>query len=128
MHPSRASGRDVGICPDANRLLEATNGLCWLLDKQCEVGARMVRFRPRLPLQRVADDNGASEFAGKRLEAARRIHGGADHGEFEPVEADISQHDLAIMQSDAYLDRRLVATLPFSVQLGNRADHTPRAT
>ncbi len=59
--------------------------------------------------QRVADHDGASEFAGQRLEPARRVYGGADHGEFEPVEADISQHDLPVVQSDTDLDRRLVA-------------------
>ena len=104
-----ASGSDVRTRPDADRLLETTNDLCRLLDKQREVGARMARFRPGLPHQRVADHDGASEFAGKRLEPARCIHGGADDGEFEPVEADIPKHDLAIVQSDADLDRRLVA-------------------
>src|SRR6187399_1131636 len=123
-----ASWTNVRTRPDTHRLLETTNALCRLLDKQREVSARMARFRPRLLHQRVADHDGASEFAGKRLEAARRIHRGADHGKFQPVEADISQHDLAIMQSDADLDRRLVAAASLTVQLGDRADHAPRAT
>src|SRR3954447_2272471 len=111
MHPSRvfASGRDVGTCPDADRLLETANDLRGSLDKQYEVSTRMARFGAGLLHQRVADHDGASEFAGQRLEPARCIHGGADHGEFEPVEADISQHDLTVVQSDADLDRRLVA-------------------
>src|SRR3954466_11749107 len=130
MHPSRvfASGRDVGTCPDADRLLETANDLRRLLDEQYEVGTRMARFGAGLRPERVADHEGASEFAGKRLEPARCIHGGADDCEFEPVEADVPKHDLAIVQSDADLDRRLVAILSFSVQLRNRSDHTSRAT
>src|SRR6476659_6227088 len=37
MKSSRASESDSGTCPDANRLLKPTNGLCRLLDKQREV-------------------------------------------------------------------------------------------
>src|SRR5687768_9142243 len=101
----RVSWTNVRTRPDADRLLETANDLCRLLDKQHEVSARMARFRSRLPHQRVADHEGASEFAGERFEPARRIHSGADDGEFEPVEADVPQHDLAVVQSDADLDR-----------------------
>src|SRR6185369_7444414 len=111
----KASWTNVRARPDADRLLETTNELRRLLDKQREVGARMARFRPRPLHQRVADHDGASEFAGKRLEPASCIHGGADHSEFEPVEADVPKHDLAIVQSDADLDRRLIAAAAFSV-------------
>ena len=100
---------DARTRPYPNRLLEPANALCRLLDEQREVSARMARFRPRLLHQFVADHDGASEFAGQRLEPARRIHRGADHGEFEPVQSDIAEHDLAVVQSDADLDRRLAA-------------------
>ena len=73
--------------------------------------SRTASLRARLLHEVVAGDHGAAEFAGQRFEPACRIHGGADDGEFEPVQADISQHDLAVMQSDADLDRRLAAML-----------------
>src|SRR5690349_7270752 len=119
---------DIVTGPNADRPLEATNHARRSFDKEREVGVRAGGFGAGLLHQRVADDDGASEFAGQGLEPARRVHGGADHGEFEPVEADIAQYDLPVMQSDADLDRWLTAVLSFPVQRGNRGDHAPRAS
>ena len=54
------------------------------------------------------------------LQPACRIHGGTDDGEFEPVQPDVSEDDLAVMQSDADPDRRLAAMPALAVQIVDR--------
>ncbi len=80
---------------------------------------------PAVPARRWR--HGAAKLAGQRLKPACRIHCGADHREFEPVEADISEHDRAVMQADAEPDRRLAAALRSLIQCADRADHGLRA-
>src|SRR6185312_10392031 len=104
---SRASGSDSRTGPYPNRLLQPANGVRRPRDEQRDVAAGMTWLAPRSLHQRIAGDDGAAEFAGQRLEPACGIHRGADDGEFEPVQSDISQHDFTIVQSDADMDRRL---------------------
>ena len=55
--------------------------------------------------------------------AARGIHRRADDGEFEPVQSDIPEHDLTVVQSDAEADRGFAARLAVAIQLVDRSDH-----
>ena len=71
----------------------------------CEVGVGAACFRARSLHEIVAGDDRAAEFAGQRFQPACRIHGGTDDREFEPVQPDVSEDDLAVMQSDADPDR-----------------------
>jgi hypothetical protein len=95
---------------DADRLLETANDLCRLLDKQYEVGTRMARFGAGLLHQRVADNDGASEFAGKRLEPARCIHGGADDSDSSAISRHLggTLHARALLHDLQHTRERLV--------------------
>src|SRR5258708_21965271 len=113
--------------PYAERLLEPADRLRRLCHQMREVGVGTACCRARSLHEIVAGDDRAAGFAGQRFQPACRIHGGTDDGEFEPVQPDVSEDDLAVMQSDADPDRRLAAMPALAGQIVDPTPHCLRA-